>query len=121
ILMSSRALAAIAKEPEDYERVYRNILEKVKEPVIIHWLGEVFDPELKGYWGYEDLDQAMEVCLRIINENEDKVDGIKLSLLDDQKEIKMRRLLPDSVRMYTGDDFNYPSLIKGDEQGYSDA
>ncbi|WP_281974640.1 dihydrodipicolinate synthase family protein [Halobacillus litoralis] len=121
ILMASRALAACANGPEDYKRVYNKILKNVSEPVILHWLGDMFDPALKGYWGYESSDEAMDVCLEIIRENEDKVDGIKISLLDANKEIKMRRLLPDSVRMYTGDDFNYPSLIKGDEQGYSHA
>jgi len=121
ILMASRALAACAKGPEDYERVYGNILSKVSEPVILHWLGDMFDPALQGYWGYEDIDQAMEVCLRVIKDNEDKVDGIKISLLDAQREIDMRRLLPESVKMYTGDDFNYPELIRGDEQGYSHA
>ncbi|MFC4025611.1 dihydrodipicolinate synthase family protein [Oceanobacillus longus] len=121
ILMASRALAVCAKTPEDYERVYRNILDKVSQPVILHWLGDMFDPALKGYWGHENVDEAMEVCLRVIKENEAKIDGIKISLLDDKKEIRMRRLLPDSVKMYTGDDFNYPSLIKGDEQGYSHA
>ena len=121
ILMASRALAACAKGPEDYQRVYNKILQGVSEPVILHWLGDMFDPALKGYWGYEDLDKAMEVCLQIIRDNEEKVDGIKISLLDKQKEIDMRRLLPESVKMYTGDDFNYPELIKGDEQGYSHA
>ncbi|MFC4401837.1 dihydrodipicolinate synthase family protein [Gracilibacillus xinjiangensis] len=121
ILMASRALAACAKGPEDYQRVYNKILQNVKEPVILHWLGDMFDPALKGYWGFEDIDQAMEVCLQIIRDNEAKVDGIKISLLDAQKEIDMRRLLPESVRMYTGDDFNYPELIKGDNQGYSHA
>src|SRR5690625_4189697 len=121
ILMASRALAACAKGPEDYERVYRNILSKVSEPVILHWLGDMFDPALQGYWGHEDIDKAMEVCLRVIKDNEDKVDGIKISLLDAQREIDMRRLLPESVKMYTGDDFNYPELIRGDEQGYSHA
>lgn len=121
ILMASRALAVCAKTPEDYERVYRNVLNKVSEPVILHWLGDMFDPALKGYWGYENIDQAMEVCLRVIKENEAKIDGIKISLLDDQREIQMRRLLPESVKMYTGDDFNYPHLIKGDGQGYSHA
>ncbi|MDC3416030.1 dihydrodipicolinate synthase family protein [Aquibacillus sp. 3ASR75-54] len=122
ILMASRALAACAKGPEDYQRVYGKILNNVSEPVILHWLGDMFDPALKGYWGHEeDLDAAMDVCLKIIRDNEDKVDGIKISLLDENKEIKMRRLLPDSVRMYTGDDFNYPTLIKGDAQGYSHA
>jgi hypothetical protein len=121
ILMASRALAACGKTPEDYERVYRNVLNKVSEPVILHWLGDMFDPALKGYWGHEDIDKAMETCLRVIKENEDKIDGIKISLLDEQREIEMRRLLPESVKMYTGDDFNYPDLIKGDEQGYSHA
>lgn len=121
ILMASRALAACAKGPEDYEKVYGNILSQVSQPVILHWLGDMFDPQLKGYWGYEDIDQAMEVCLRVIRENEDKIDGIKISLLDEQREIDMRRLLPESVKMYTGDDFNYPNLIRGDDQGYSHA
>lgn len=121
ILMASRALAASAKGPEDYRRVYNRILKGVSQPVILHWLGDMFDPALKGYWGSEDIEEAMEVCLEIIRENEDKIDGIKISLLDADWEIKMRRLLPDSVRMYTGDDFNYPTLIKGDEQGYSHA
>ncbi|MFD2629975.1 dihydrodipicolinate synthase family protein [Oceanobacillus kapialis] len=121
ILMASRALAACATSAEDYVKVYSNILRKVSEPVILHWLGDMFDPALKGYWGSEDIDQAMEVCLRIIKENEKKVDGIKISLLDDQREIQMRALLPESVKMYTGDDFNYPELIKGDQDGYSHA
>jgi len=121
ILMASRALASCARGPEDYEKVYRNILSKVSEPVILHWLGDMFDPALQGYWGHEDIDKAMEVCLRVIKDNVDKVDGIKISLLDAQREIDMRRLLPESVKMYTGDDFNYPELIRGDEQGYSHA
>ncbi|WP_153722639.1 dihydrodipicolinate synthase family protein [Sporosarcina cascadiensis] len=121
ILMASRALAACAKKSEDYEMVYGNILNKVSRPVILHWLGDMFDPALKGYWGHEDIDKAMEVCLRVIKENESKIDGIKISLLDDRREIEMRRLLPESVKMYTGDDFNYPELIKGDDQGHSHA
>jgi len=121
ILMASRALAACAKSPEDYARVYGKILSQVSQPVILHWLGDMFDPALTGYWGHRDQDAAMEVCLRIIHENAAKVDGIKISLLDADKEIKMRRLLPPGVKMYTGDDFNYPTLIRGDEQGYSHA
>jgi hypothetical protein len=93
----------------------------VKEPVIIHWLGEMFDPALAGYWGHADHDRAMEVCLDIIAAHASKVDGIKVSLLDAGKEVRMRRRLPKGVRMYTGDDFNYPELIAGDEEGYSDA
>lgn len=121
IVMASRALAATAESPADYHRVYNKILKNVSQPVILHWLGDMFDPALKGYWGSENIEEAMDVCLDIIRENEDKVDGIKISLLDADWEIKMRRKLPESVRMYTGDDFNYPSLIKGDEQGYSHA
>ncbi|MCP1156990.1 dihydrodipicolinate synthase family protein [Bacillus infantis] len=121
ILMASRALADCAQGPEDYERTYANILRQVSKPVILHWLGDMFDPSLKGYWGYKNLDDAMEVCLNVIWDNKDKVDGIKISLLDASREIEMRRLLPPEVKMYTGDDFNYPELIKGDEQGYSHA
>ena len=121
ILMASRALAAVAKGPEDYQQVYDRILSQVREPVILHWLGDMFDPALKGYWGTTNIDQAMEVCLSVIQRHQDKVDGIKISLLDKEKEIVMRRQLPNSVKMYTGDDFNYPELIAGDEQGYSHA
>ena len=105
ILMASRALAACAQTPEDYEYVYGKILAQVSQPVILHWLGEMFDPNLKGYWGTNNIDDAMNVCLRIIETHADKIEGIKISLLDDQKEIEMRRLLPENVRMYTGDDF----------------
>ena len=121
ILMASRALAACTQSADDYRRVYRHILSQVKEPVIIHWLGDMFDPALRGYWGHQDLLEAMEVCLDILHDNAAKIDGIKVSLLDDQKEITMRRRLPAGVKMYSGDDFNYPELIAGDEQGYSDA
>ena len=118
ILMASRALAASAKSPDDYVRVYDRILSQVKEPVIIHWLGEMFDPALEGYWGKKDHYEAMEVCLGVLKKN---VEGIKISLLDKDKEIAMRRKLPKGVRMYTGDDFNFAELIEGDAQGYSDA
>ena len=118
ILMASRALAASAKSPDDYVKVYDRILSQVKQPVIIHWLGEMFDPALEGYWGRKDHYQAMEVCLPILRKN---VDGIKISLLDKDKEIAMRRKLPQGVRMYTGDDFNFAELIEGDSQGHSDA
>jgi hypothetical protein len=93
----------------------------VKEPVIIHWLGEAFDPALAGYWGSDDDYQAMDTCLAVIGAHKDKVDGIKVSLLSKEKEIDMRRRLPQGVRMYTGDDFNYAELIAGDHEGYSDA
>ncbi len=121
ILMASRALAACTKSPDDYFRVYGRILGQTKEPVIIHWLGEMFDPALAGYWGYDDHYKAMEVALYVIEANAAKVDGVKVSLLDKDKEIAMRRRLPKGVRMYTGDDFNYAELIEGDGQGYSDA
>jgi hypothetical protein len=121
VLMASRALTACAKSPDDYGRVYDRVLSQVKEPVIIHWLGEMFDPALAGYWGNRDHAQAMGVCLDVIRRNSAKVDGIKVSLLDKDKEIAMRRRLPKGVRMYTGDDFNFAELIEGDAHGHSDA
>jgi hypothetical protein len=121
ILMASRALAKAARTPADYERVYGRILSRVKQPVIIHWLGEMFDPALAGYWGHHDPGEAMVAALGVIAANAAKVDGIKVSLLDARREIEMRRRLPDGVRMYTGDDFNFADLIAGDEQGHSDA
>jgi len=121
ILMASRALAACARGPEDYQRVYERILQQVREPVIIHWLGEMFDPALAGYWGHADHHAAMEVCLEVLAAHADRVDGIKVSLLDAGKEVAMRGRLPAGVRMYSGDDFNYPALIAGDDDGYSDA
>jgi hypothetical protein len=121
ILMASRALARVAKSADDYVTVYNRILGQVKEPVIIHWLGDMFDPALAGYWGTGDLDAAMDTSVAIINANASKVDGVKISLLDKDKEIAMRRRLDERVRMYTGDDFNYAELIAGDEQGYSHA
>jgi hypothetical protein len=121
ILMASRALARIAKGPGDYARVYEEVLSACDEPVILHWLGEMFDPALAGYWGASAFPLALDTVLGIINDNVSKVDGIKISLLDAQKEIEMRRRLPPPVRMYTGDDFNYPELIAGDASGYSHA
>jgi hypothetical protein len=121
ILMASRALAASATSPDDYAKVYDRILGQVKQPVVIHWLGEMFDPALEGYWGKKDHLAAMDVCLSMLQRNAPKVDGIKISLLDKDKEIVMRRKLPKGVRMYTGDDFNFAELIEGDAQGYSDA
>ena len=121
ILMASRALAACAKGPEDYVKVYGRILEQVKAPVIIHWLGEMFDPALAGYWGSHDLDRATETLLAIVQDHAAKIDGVKISLLDQRREIAMRRRFPKSVRMYTGDDFDYPTTIGGDGAGHSDA
>jgi hypothetical protein len=121
VLMASRALAACARSPDDYQKVYSRILSQVERPVIIHWLGEMFDPQLAGYWGEKDHARAMNTALAVIEANRARVDGIKISLLDRQKEIDMRRRLPQGVRMYTGDDFNYPELIEGDREGHSDA
>ncbi len=117
IVMASRALARVAKGPADYEKVYGRILSQAKQPVILHWLGEMFDPALAGYWGTRDVDAAMDTALGIITARASKVDGIKISLLDKDKEIAMRRRLPAGVRMYTGDDFNYAELIAGDGFG----
>ena len=124
IVMASRALARVAKSPADYERVYDRILSQAKQPVVLHWLGDMFDPALAGYWGTKDVDAAMDTALGIIAAHPDKVDGIKISLLDKDKEIAMRRRLPATggadglgVRMYTGDDFNYAELIAGDGFG----
>ena len=117
IVMASRALARVAKSPADYERVYDRILSQAKQPVVLHWLGDMFDPALKGYWGNVDADKAMDTALAVIAAHPDKVDGIKISLLDKDKEIAMRRRLPKGVRMYTGDDFNYAELIAGDGHG----
>ena len=114
IVMASRALARVATSPADYEKVYSRILSQAKQPVVLHWLGDMFDPALKGYWGSDDVDQAMDTALDVINAHPDKVDGIKISLLDKDREIAMRRRLPPGVRMYTGDDFNYAELIAGD-------
>jgi len=121
ILMASRALAAVARHADDYAAVYGAVLAQVREPVILHWLGPMFDPALEGYWGAGDMPGAAENCLSIIRANQEKIDGIKISLLDEELEVTMRRHLPAGVRMYTGDDFNYDRLILGDEHGYSDA
>ena len=117
IVMASRALARVARSPADYECVYDRILRQARQPVVLHWLGDMFDPALAGYWGSADLDAAMDTALGIIAAHASKVDGIKISLLDKNKEIAMRRRLPPGVRMYTGDDFNYAELIAGDGHG----
>jgi Protein of unknown function (DUF993) len=121
ILMASRALARVAKGPGDYIHVYDRVLSACDHPVVLHWLGDMFDPALAGYWGAATFEQALDTALEVIHRNRSKVDGIKISLLDKDKEILMRRRLPAGVKMYTGDDFNYPELIAGDDQGYSHA
>lgn len=121
VLMASRALAACARGPEDYLRVYGTLLTQCSRPVILHWLGEMFDPALAGYWGSPDLDEATGTVLALIKEHSGQIDGIKVSLLDATREIALRQALPAGVRLYTGDDFHYPALIRGDELGHSDA
>ena len=121
ILMASRALTAVARDADDYASVYARVLTQIRQPAILHWLGPMFDPALEGYWGASDISAATENCLSIIKAHKEKIDGIKISLLDSDLEVSMRRRLPSGVRMYTGDDFNYDRLILGDEQGHSDA
>ncbi len=121
VLMASRELARIATRPDDYARVYGRVLGSLDRPAVIHWLGDMFDPELHGYWGHEDVDLAMDVCVDVMSEHRAKVDGVKISLLDASREVTMRRRLPDGVRMYTGDDFNFTEMIAGDDLGHSDA
>ena len=121
IVMASRALAAVARSADDYREVYDVVLSGLEQPGILHWLGDMFDPALAGYWGSTDLDEAAEVLLEIIAAHPDRVDGVKVSLLDADREVALRRRLPDGVRLYTGDDFNYPALIAGDAHGHSDA
>ncbi|MEW1952646.1 dihydrodipicolinate synthase family protein [Terrabacter sp. NPDC080008] len=122
IVMASRALARAATSPTDYVRVYEEVLDVASAPVILHWLGEMFDPELAGYWGSRDLDAATDAFLDLVTRNAERVDGVKVSLLDADHERRLRRALPDGVRLYTGDDFNYPELVCDDEHGvHSDA
>ncbi|WP_317443476.1 dihydrodipicolinate synthase family protein [Streptomyces collinus] len=121
VLMASRALAAAASGPEDYLDVYGHLLRQATEPVILHWLGPMFDPALEGYWGSSDLDAATETFLAVVSAHPGQVDGVKVSLLDARRETGLRRRLPAGVRCYTGDDFHYPELIAGDGQGFSHA
>ncbi|WP_433689131.1 dihydrodipicolinate synthase family protein [Micromonospora carbonacea] len=121
VLMCSRHLAAAARGPEDYQQVYAHLLTASDQPVVLHWLGDMFDPALAGYWGSADLDLAADAVLDLISDHAEKVDGIKVSLLDADREVALRRRLPAGVRLYTGDDFHYPELIRGDAAGHSDA
>jgi dihydrodipicolinate synthase/N-acetylneuraminate lyase len=121
IVMASRALAQVARTPEDYRQVYDALLSEVTEPVILHWLGPMFDPALEGYWGSADVDGATEAFLGLVTDHAAKVDGVKVSLLDAEHEKRLRSRLPAGVRLYTGDDFNYPELIRGDGEHHSDA
>ncbi|MNF82648.1 hypothetical protein D3C84_649590 [compost metagenome] len=119
ILMASRALAAVAKGPKDYIDLYNELIQGCRNPVILHWLGDMFDSKLAGYWGSDDVWQNMDTVVSIINDNADKVDGIKISLLEKEYEFALRKRLPAGVKMFTGDDFNYPELIQGDGEYYS--
>ncbi|NLU70411.1 dihydrodipicolinate synthase family protein [Streptomyces sp. HNM0574] len=121
VLMASRALAAAARGPEDYAGVYGHLLRQAAEPVVLHWLGPMFDPALTGYWGSPDLDEATAAFLRVVATHPEKVDGVKVSLLDPGRERALRRALPAGVRCYTGDDFHYPELVEGNAEGFSDA
>lgn len=121
VVLASRALAAVATGPDDYRETYGRLLSQTSGPVILHWLGPVFDPALEGYWGSDDLDSAARTLLDIVSAHREKVDGVKVSLLDAGRERALRRRLPAGVRCFTGDDLHYPELIEGDEQGHSDA
>lgn len=121
ILMASRQLAATASGADDYLRVYDTLLSQVSRPVILHWLGEAFDPNLAGYWGSSDVDTATDTFVGLLESHADKIDGVKVSLLSAEHEIGLRARLPEGVRLYTGDDFNYPELIEGDGTYHSDA
>jgi len=121
IMMASRALARVAKSPDDYIKVYSRILSQAKDKVVLHWLGDMFDPNLAGYWGSADFEPALACALDIIKENQSKVEGIKISLLDNAKEVQLRDRLPEGVMCFTGDDFNYAELIEGDGKRYSHA
>jgi hypothetical protein len=121
VVMASRHLAAVAKGPDDYQQAYSEVLGQVSGTAIVHWLGDMFDPALAGYWGSPNLDGAADSFINVIADNAAKVDGVKISLLDKKREIELRRRLPEGVRMYTGDDFDYPTTIKGDGDRHSDA
>lgn len=121
VVMASRHLAALARGSEDYLRVYERILEQVASPVILHWLGEDFDPALRGYWGSTDLAAAAATVVDLCQRHANRIDGVKASLLSPEHEVGLRAALPSGVRLYTGDDFNYPELIRGDGTHHSDA
>nr|WP_206444421.1 dihydrodipicolinate synthase family protein [Nocardioides sp. KC13] len=121
IVMASRALAKVARDAEDYAEVYATLLDEADSPVILHWLGDMFDPALAGYWGSSSVEEATQTFLEVIRARPGKVDGVKVSLLDAEHEVGLRRALPEGVRLYTGDDFNYPELIVGERDDFSHA
>lgn len=119
ILMASRAMVRAASGPDDYLNLYGRLLKDVSRPVVLHWLGDMFDPALRGYWGSENIADALDTVATLIADNASKVEGVKVSLLDPQWELALRQRLPDGVKMYTGDDFNYAALMAGDASGFS--
>ncbi|MGJ9413791.1 dihydrodipicolinate synthase family protein [Aeromicrobium sp. CF4.19] len=121
IVMASRHLAAVARDADDYRTVYDAVLRQVREPVVLHWLGEAFDPHLRGYWGSNDVAKATATFLELVRDHADRIDGVKVSLLSAEHETQLRAVLPEGVRLYTGDDFHYPDLIRGDGRHHSDA
>jgi hypothetical protein len=121
ILMASRALVRAARSRDDYLEIYGGLIRQASAPVILHWLGDMFDPQLAGYWGSDDLDVATETVLDLIGAHQERIDGIKISLLEERREVELRRRLPAGVKMYTGDDFNYARLIAGDGEHHSHA
>jgi hypothetical protein len=121
VLMASPHLAATARSAEDYLEVYDRVLGQLSRPAVIHWLGAPFDERMAGYWGSSDVNVATETVLTLLSDHAARIEGIKLSLLDQRREIELRASLPDGVRMFTGDDFDYPTTIEGDGTHYSDA
>ncbi|MEU4481869.1 dihydrodipicolinate synthase family protein [Micromonospora sp. NPDC023966] len=121
VVMASRQLVALATGPDDYLRVYEQVLRETSAPVVLHWLGDMFDPALGGYWGSTDLDEATKTFVSLIQAHAAVVDGVKVSLLDAEREVRLRELLPPTVKVYTGDDYHYPQLIAGDGQRFSHA
>ncbi|SCF11070.1 Protein of unknown function (DUF993) [Micromonospora viridifaciens] len=121
VVMASRQLAALATSPDDYLRVYDQVLSGTTAPVVLHWLGDMFDPALAGYWGSTDLDEATKTFVSLVAAHADVVDGVKVSLLDAEREVRLRELLPPTVKVYTGDDYHYPELIAGDGRQFSHA
>ncbi|GAA1217421.1 DUF993 family protein [Prauserella alba] len=121
VVMASRALAAAAGGPELYRDAYGKLLSAADGPVLLHWLGEPFDPALAGYWGHSDVRAAARELAGLCAEHASTVAGVKVSVLDADVEREFRRALPEGVACYTGDDFNYPELIAGDEHGHSEA
>ncbi|MEU5723498.1 dihydrodipicolinate synthase family protein [Micromonospora sp. NPDC047738] len=121
VVMASRQLAALATGPDDYLRVYDQVLAGTTAPVVLHWLGDMFDPALAGYWGSTDLDEATKTFVSLVQAHADVIDGVKVSLLDAEREVRLRELLPPTVRVYTGDDYHYPELVAGDGRQFSHA